>query len=428
MELWQSVARDALPHFPELALTATQIQRVLASVQGKAASFPDDFLGRCLLPDAWAAEPPNAIVSQRRFPRPPEPTRFEGQPRQMRWLTDYAFKQYDVASSVVESPGARVGCFKWLYPDGRSDEWALAFTRENATFFADMTYVPYCDYIQAFEPVSGNAIFSFGGSSVVEVSGSGRFFFIGGRENYLHWLADHLALALFDECQDVVKNATLVCNDVTEWQQRVLAFFGLNNPILRLQAPLPKPVFYRFPSLTVPTGFPVPERFAALRRRFAQIHGEPEAHGGRIYLSRAKLRPRHRVANEEEVAALFERRGFRVLYPETMPLAVVARLCANASIVANAPGSSHGNFFVFSPPNAVLISLTSGLFLGDVDYVQAAAGAVLLVPFLDRIVSVYGAPAGLPNPTGLPLDMAENFDLGELDRAVDEAEALQARL
>lgn len=84
----------------------------------------------------------------------------------------------------------------------------------------------------------------------------------------------------------------------------------------------------------------------------------------RIYFSRKGLspergagRPRAAISNEEEVEALFRKRGYEILQPETLPFEEQVALVANATHVAGPSGSALHLMLFNDNPRTKLIEL-----------------------------------------------------------------------
>jgi len=91
----------------------------------------------------------------------------------------------------------------------------------------------------------------------------------------------------------------------------------------------------------------------------------------RIYLSRSRFNGR-RFVNGEQIEALFARRGFKVLHPETLPLAEQIALASQAQVIAGEEGSALCNAFFADKP--LVIDLESGRFhpnLAKLSYTNA---------------------------------------------------------
>ncbi|MCW5732793.1 MAG: glycosyltransferase family 61 protein [Enhydrobacter sp.] len=82
----------------------------------------------------------------------------------------------------------------------------------------------------------------------------------------------------------------------------------------------------------------VGDHFFTLAAKIADHFGDPPASCARLYVSRRHAGKR-RLVNELAVETLFERHGFRVVYPEQLPVSEQCRLFAGAKWVAGPVGS-----------------------------------------------------------------------------------------
>lgn len=82
----------------------------------------------------------------------------------------------------------------------------------------------------------------------------------------------------------------------------------------------------------------------------------------RLYLSRRGI-GRRELTNEAEVEALFTRRGFTVVHPETLGIEDQVRLFAHARIVAGPGGSALHNIVFSRPDTRMLVLAVDGLVL-----------------------------------------------------------------
>ena len=60
----------------------------------------------------------------------------------------------------------------------------------------------------------------------------------------------------------------------------------------------------------------------------------------RVYVSRAKLSDSMRTYNEEVIQKIFEKNGFHIIYPETMPLAQQVAIIGNCKVLAGCAGTA----------------------------------------------------------------------------------------
>jgi hypothetical protein len=377
-----------------------------------------------LLAPEWGRLSENRILRETNFEAPPPPKDLTGHPGCLTWVYNYLLAEYREPARLVACPDGSVLMWCHHYEHGFVDYLMYPFTSRLNGFARDHRRIKVTRFIQEYNETDGAAIFDFRGANHCTMKSERPCYYIGGRENFLHWLIDHLSLALLPEGVPYLQDASLVTNRLARWQKETLKFFGVTNPVIELFPLEAKSTFFHFENLIVPVGYPLAERFRALRRRYAQLHGQPQGKGANIYLSRGAMRPRHRVANEEDVAAYFTSIGFLVLYPEQMPLSEIANYCANADIIATAPGSANGNFFVFAGDEAVLIYMVPEFGRGQVNYFQATVGYANLLIFIDRLVTVFGRNVGADKPTQIDEDRPEYYDPAELAQAVAQAKSM----
>lgn len=389
-----------------------------------ASPNPEVANGRMLLAREWSRLDENRILCETNFEVLPPPSNLVGHPGCLSWVYDYLMGDYEEPARLVASQGCSV--LMWLHPytNGFVDYLMYPFTSRMNSFSRDHWRIKAAPFVKKYDEGSGAAIFDFQHVKHCTIRSERPCYYIGGRDNFLHWLIDHLTVALLPEASPYLQDAALVTSRLAPWQKETLKFFGVTNSVIELIPLEGKSTFFHFENLIVPVGYPLAERFKSLRNRYGQLLGKPLGGGKNIYLSRGAMRPRHRVANEEEVAAYFANIGFLVLYPEQMALSNVAKYCANADIIATAPGSANGNFFVFAGDDAVLIYMVPEFSKGEVSYPQATVGYANLLVFIDRLVTVFGRNVEADKPTEIQEDEPEYYDPAELARAVAQAKSM----
>jgi hypothetical protein len=117
----------------------------------------------------------------------------------------------------------------------------------------------------------------------------------------------------------------------------------------------------------------------------------PATAASRLYLSRRRFSRgnfERVVANEVDMEAEFRRRGFEVLYPETMDFEDQMSLYAHADCVAGISGSGLHNS-LFMRPDALLIELGDPRYGGEPAPSQALCNSIsgvesVFIPFIGR--------------------------------------------
>jgi len=94
------------------------------------------------------------------------------------------------------------------------------------------------------------------------------------------------------------------------------------------------------------------EAFSRLKR----LAGGYEA-PDRVFISRSHI-PRRRLSNEQEIEAIFERHGFRIVHPERLPIEQQIAIFGGARMIAGLGGSAMHST-VFSPPDSRVLLVSS---------------------------------------------------------------------
>lgn len=162
-------------------------------------------------------------------------------------------------------------------------------------------------------------------------------------------------------------------DDLARFVRKVLEQFGvrfeqitfIEGPVRveRLVAPTPMNRYLRGAR---------PELFDMAREVRDALDAQAGPGSERIYLSRSRFEGR-RFVNGEQIEALFARRGFRIVHPETLPLAEQISLSSKAKIIAGEEGSALCNAFFADRP--AVIDLESGRFhpnLAKLSYAHAS--------------------------------------------------------
>jgi len=155
--------------------------------------------------------------------------------------------------------------------------------------------------------------------------------------------------------------------------------------------------------------FVAPEAWQAFARlaRLGERSTIPVAE--RLYVSRRGIK-RRPLTNEAEIEALFARRGFTIVNPETLAIEDQVRLFAHARIVAG-PGGSALHNIVFSRPDTRLLVL-------------AIDGLVLPIDtFLTRTPGTLTYVLGTADTPRRPYLSSWSIDPAEVEQAIDDLTA-----
>jgi capsular polysaccharide biosynthesis protein len=185
--------------------------------------------------------------------------------------------------------------------------------------------------------------------------------------NYGHWLVDGATiLAYFAERIEASGLSVVVGTNESPLQQGIVReTVAKLCPKARI-VEMPDDVTWRFSNLLYVTPFhrpPMvkwPEAMAMLKAAFVKS-GTKINYGQRLYLSRSDAGTR-RLSNEEALADILNRYGFRTVYTTGMSLADQAQLFSSAEVVMGVKGAALTNL-LFCDSDATAICLSPGDFI-----------------------------------------------------------------
>lgn len=100
----------------------------------------------------------------------------------------------------------------------------------------------------------------------------------------------------------------------------------------------------------------------------------PALTGRRLFLTRARASQSRRIANRDEIEALFTAQGFEIIAPETLPIPEQLRLIRSASFIAGEYGSAlHAS--LFCPPGLAVLALRGNGI--HPEFIQSGMGEAL---------------------------------------------------
>lgn len=97
------------------------------------------------------------------------------------------------------------------------------------------------------------------------------------------------------------------------------------------------------------------EKFVLPFQRMAE-NVNPKPDNEKIYMSRAKLPIGNKTYGEEKIQEIFRRNGFKIIYPETMPLSEQVYQVRNARVLAGCAGTAL-HLALFMRPGGTVIQL-----------------------------------------------------------------------
>lgn len=123
------------------------------------------------------------------------------------------------------------------------------------------------------------------------------------------------------------------------------------------------------------------EAFSRLRRLGSAVEIDRPA---RIFVSRSHIN-RRRLVNEVQIEAIFERHGFHIIHPESLPIEQQIALFDGAEMIAGLGGSAMHST-VFTPPETKVLMISSlGWFVSTDVLISQRDG---------QLGYVFGEPAG----------------------------------
>lgn len=201
-------------------------------------------------------------------------------------------------------------------------------------------------------------------------------------KNYSHFLIDIYPLLYY--FQQLPENVFLFCIDLSPKQWELLDLAGVpRSRVLRAKDRMPagsERAVFRFSRAHIGQmpPYPIGKRWIrdqVLSDRLPDAGAWPR----RVYFSRRKSYPHHRVANEPAVIELLESMGFTVLSPEDLTVAETITLVNQAEVVISTMGSTCSNS-VFLSPKGVWITIYSQAIFESLTIIGYLAA--LLLPYV----------------------------------------------
>ncbi|MEO5338930.1 MAG: glycosyltransferase 61 family protein [Magnetococcus sp. MYC-9] len=193
--------------------------------------------------------------------------------------------------------------------------------------------------------------------------------------NYHHWLLEMLPrLWCLQEIPELQSVPLLIREPLLPHQEQTLRALGIGPERIRLFTGSMLQVETLFFASTLAAWNCSVENATWLQDHLIPAFGVETISPPRdlLYISRAKCQWR-RVANEAEVAACLQARGFRVLYPEDLPVKEQIETFRNARMVVLTHGSAGINM-IFSQPGTIYLDLDAELPYAE-HFVYASVGS-----------------------------------------------------
>ncbi|MFC5308384.1 glycosyltransferase 61 family protein [Azospirillum picis] len=251
--------------------------------------------------------------------------------------------------------------------------------------------------------------------------------FLPSTPNYWHFLVDVLPRLMVRDRVPETRELPLLLFDLRRYQHEMLELAGIRpDRILDARALVGSGVMqvhYRLARAAVPSAVGYPAAYRWLRERLLPLcRPSSQSDGGRrLYLSRRGSAPKHRIANDEEVAALIARYGFKTVQPEQLGVLETIERIAAAKIVVAPIGAATANQ-VFLPPGGIWIHLHNPDFFHPESLWNPRMGTQ--VPMLGRLRHLAGRftdePDDRPADLLARLDIPVHIDLDALGRLIRE--------
>ncbi len=264
---------------------------------------------------------------------------------------------------IVRASQARILIHDWKKTNPAGGRSSFVFSKTGGWWNPESYWLfligqPMGPYLATY-PERRTALLDFTGPAQT-VRLEGAYIYLGGQGNWGHWIIDiigNLSVAL-DNHPELV-GLPLILDGITDEQRQSLRLLGLgHHPLIELGAYADEERIFLPDTLYMLDKAPAPVIRDSLRRRMEKAAPPVEGvHPKRLFLSRAHLKPRHRVDNEDAVRALLQDRGFVTVHPEQEPVAKLLSMMRQAEIVAMPQGAAFGNL-PFAPQDAAFIVLS----------------------------------------------------------------------
>jgi len=248
--------------------------------------------------------------------------------------------------------------------------------------------------------------------------------FLPSTPNYWHFLVEVLPRLMVRERVAETRPLPVLLFDVRPYHREMLHLAGLPAEQVidarDLVGPDGVQVLYRLRQAAVPSTIPYAVAYRWLRDRLLpqrRVDGPPTR---RLYLSRRGSAPKHRIANDAEIAALLADRGFETVQPERLGVLETIELMAEAEMVVAPVGAATANQ-VFLPPGGHWVHLCNPDFFHPDSRWNPQMG--VQIPLLGRFHHLAGRftddPAGRPDDLLARLDIPVHIDPDALDRLLE---------
>ncbi|MBI4968590.1 MAG: glycosyltransferase family 61 protein [Rhodospirillales bacterium] len=236
-------------------------------------------------------------------------------------------------------------------------------------------------------------------ATVVEVDEP--YLYLGGHDNFGHWMCEIVArlMGVCRQASDLL-DLPFLFDKLTEPQRAFLRHLGFENPIRILQAPGARTYAYRFRHLFIAALPPCTFSFPLMHERIRRTTNDAkDGTGGRYFLSRRQLVPRHRIANEAAIETCLKAFGFETHLSDVFdPIADMRRI-GQAEMLVLPYGAALGNLPMTGPECQIIVLGPDFLLTDRFEHPVLHYSRRYLFPFLDRLQLIPGTlPPNQPSP------------------------------
>lgn len=404
----------------------------MAQISSLTPFLPATFSGRCLPYRAWASM---SGYEQLRVDLPPS---FLDEPCCRLWegSVDFPKREYEDGLSVTLAGNVTAVVHTWLFDqmERRSlDRYVHLISKDGHIPVRDSVWI---DSVVGRCFATGRdertGVYDFDLSSYAPLRRIEEpAFYIGSHRTWGHWMCDHVGRLELRELFAEFQGRRLVLDDMFPFHAEALRLWGINpDDVITIDGGDAPQFTYLFDDLAVACEPPYARAYGYIHKRVRQAARlSPDEQGPeKVFLSRARLRPHHRIENEDQVASLLAGQGFVTIYPEEHSVVEMARLLKDAKLVVLPQGSGWANL-LFANPDALVVKLMPYLFSPAARETLSPLGLRLIdvfryyyAPMADRMIFVWGKP--LPNAGPPSFNDNETYSLREIDLALMQAEKM----
>lgn len=250
--------------------------------------------------------------------------------------------------------------------------------------------------------------------------------FLPSTPNYWHFMIEVLPRLMVRESVRETRDLPIFLFDLRRYHHEMLALVGIPREQLvdarDLVGAGVSQVLYRLKRATLTSAIPYSVAYRWLRERLLPLRRpDRSATPRRLFLSRRGSNPKHRIANDAEVATCLARYDFAVVQPETLGVLETVKLISQAEIVVAPIGAGTANQ-VFLPSNGTWVHLHNPDFFRPGSVWNSQMGTqVTLVGSCRQLVGHFtDDPSALPEQPLDRLDVPIEIDPRALSRLIEQ--------